>query len=95
MGKLALWILVAVAVVLLLRMLGSGKRGKVASRQAGKGNPGSATGRRDGAQDSEASGAGGELVMGCAVCGVHVPASEAVFARGKVYCGATHRDQDE
>ena len=34
-------------------------------------------------------------MMSCAVCGVHLPASDAVFARGKVFCGADHRDVDE
>ena len=35
-----------------------------------------------------------ELMMSCAVCGVHLPASDAVFARGRVYCGPEHRDAD-
>ena len=36
----------------------------------------------------------GELMMSCAVCGVHIPASDAVFAHGKVFCGPEHRDTD-
>jgi uncharacterized protein len=33
-----------------------------------------------------------ELMMQCAVCGVHLPGSEARFAGGKVYCSDAHRD---
>ena len=91
MGKLALWVLVAVAVMLLVRMLGPGKQRTRVDREGtgGKGSKGSEseTGQRRGNAD--------ELILGCAVCGVHIPSSDAVFARGKVYCGAEHRDQDE
>jgi hypothetical protein len=31
-------------------------------------------------------------MMSCTVCGTHVPASDALFARGKVFCSAEHRD---
>lgn len=90
MGKLALWVLVAVAVMLLVRMLGPGKRRVHDDRD----EPGG-TSRKPGAGDPEPRGKAGELMMGCAVCGVHVPSSDAVFAHGKVYCGTDHRDQDE
>jgi uncharacterized protein len=33
-----------------------------------------------------------ELMMQCAVCGVHLPGSEARFSGGKVYCSDAHRD---
>lgn len=33
-----------------------------------------------------------ELVLSCAHCGVHVPASEAITSAGAVYCCAAHRD---
>jgi hypothetical protein len=32
-------------------------------------------------------------MMQCAVCGVHLPGSEARFAGGRVYCSDAHRDQ--
>jgi hypothetical protein len=32
-------------------------------------------------------------MMQCAVCGVHLPGSEARFAGGKVFCSDAHRDQ--
>ena len=92
MAKLALWVLVVVAVMLLVRALGPGKR-RVGGRESGSG-PGSGAKPPD-PGDPQPRGNPGELMMGCAVCGVHVPSSDAVFARGKVYCGTDHRDQDE
>jgi hypothetical protein len=32
-------------------------------------------------------------MLQCAVCGVHVPGSEARFAGGRVYCSDEHRAQ--
>jgi hypothetical protein len=32
-------------------------------------------------------------MMQCAVCGIHLPGSEARFAGGRVYCSDAHRDQ--
>lgn len=93
MGKLAFWVLVVVAVMLLVRMLGPGKQRTRVDREGtggkGKGSKGSES------ETGERRGKAGELILGCAVCGVHIPSSDAVFARGKVYCGAEHRDQDE
>lgn len=34
-----------------------------------------------------------DVILACAVCGLHVPASEAVFASGRVYCSEAHRDE--
>lgn len=34
-----------------------------------------------------------DVILACAVCGVHVPASEAVFESGRVYCSESHRDE--
>jgi uncharacterized protein len=44
--------------------------------------------RRGGAErDAEA-----EAMVACAHCGVHLPRSDALAARGLHYCSATHRD---
>jgi hypothetical protein len=32
-------------------------------------------------------------MMSCAVCGVHLPASEAIFAHGHVFCCEEHLAQ--
>ncbi len=101
MGKIAVLILVVVAVMLVLRLIGNAKRrpdddpaktgqegqgGK--ARNHGRGDRGDG-GDRDERRDS------GELMMSCSVCGIHVPASDAIFARGKVFCSADHRDAAE
>ncbi|HLD14349.1 MAG TPA: PP0621 family protein [Burkholderiales bacterium] len=33
-------------------------------------------------------------MVACAVCGTHVPESEAIRANDKVYCGEQHRKMD-
>ena len=97
MGKIAIWILIAIAVMLVLRLIAGNKRrqdsvdGGAESGSKARGKSGR-PGARD---DAERGGHGGELMMSCAVCGVHLPASEAVFAGGKVFCGPEHRDVDE
>jgi uncharacterized protein len=92
MGKIAIWILVAVAVMLLLRLIGTGKRRGGGDRP----EPGSGASSRSATKDDvEPRGKAGELMMSCAVCGIHLPSSDAVFARGKVFCGPEHRDLEE
>jgi uncharacterized protein len=78
--------------MLVLRLIASSKQ-RAAGGGTDAGSPGKG-GRRRGADDGPPA-AAGELMMSCAVCGVHLPASEAVFARGKVFCGREHRDSDE
>ncbi len=90
MGKLALWIFVAVAVMLLIRLFGPGKR----RMRDELDEPDPPASKRPEAGDPQSRGKPGELMMSCAVCGVHLPSSDAVFARGKVYCGIDHRDQE-
>ena len=91
MGKIAIWILIAVAVMLLLRLIATAKR-RVADDNAPTVKGGSNV--SDSAED-ERQRTPGALMMSCAVCAVHIPASDAVFARGKVFCGQEHRDADE
>ncbi|MBA3477015.1 MAG: hypothetical protein H0T52_01220 [Lautropia sp.] len=94
MGKIAIWILVAIVVMQILRVIASHKR----KSDADAGTPGRVGGSRGpGKKDAEDAQprSGGELMMSCAVCDIHLPASDAVFARGKVFCGPEHRDLDE
>ncbi len=92
MGKLLVWVVLGIVILLLVRLLGPAKR---RARDADEGARGADTdGPRDAARggSGEAREAPRELMMRCAVCSVHVPSSEAVFAGGKVYCSAAHRD---
>jgi uncharacterized protein len=89
MGKIAIWILVAVAVMLLLRMIGTAKR----RAESDSSKP--ARSSRGGDKSDDPPATTGELMMSCAVCGMHMPSSDAVFARGKVFCSPAHRDQED
>src|SRR5690606_39271466 len=73
MGKIALWIVVIIVVMLAVRAM-KPRRGDDAA--AGGKRPGAG---RDGDRADQGEAARGELMMSCAVCGVHLPASDAVF----------------
>jgi uncharacterized protein len=91
MGKIAIWILIIIAVMLVLRLIAVKKR---PVDEDGK-EAGTTRRRRGSKDDIEPRGNAGELMMSCAVCGIHLPSSEAVFAHGKVFCGPEHRDVEE
>ena len=42
------------------------------------------------AQHSETSKNKGVMMLACAKCGLHIPATEAVRAHGKIYCCREH-----
>jgi uncharacterized protein len=69
-------IIIGVAVALLLWLLFGRASRGGQSRPRGNG----------GARDST------EEMVTCAHCGVHLPRSESVAARGLHYCGVAHRD---
>lgn len=83
MGKLFFWFIVGVLVMLLLRHFGTTSRLR---RQSGD----AAAGRVDASTQPAAT----DVILACHVCGVHLPAAEAVFAHGRVYCCDEHRQQD-
>jgi uncharacterized protein len=90
MGKIAIWILIALAVMLVLRLIATHKR-RVDDAETRPGQDGHKHSQQaDGGGEERRD--GGELMMSCTVCGIHIPASDAVFARGKVFCSADHRD---
>jgi uncharacterized protein len=57
------------------------------------GNP--RTVRRNGGGRPSATRGSAKTVVPCALCGLHVPESEALSAAGKYYCSAEHRDAAE
>jgi uncharacterized protein len=91
MGKVLAWIAIALLAWAVWRLVVISKRRAERARDAR-----GAAGRGD---DAGAAGTGGrrgdapELMMQCALCGVHLPGSEARFAGGRVYCSDAHRDQ--
>lgn len=88
--KYLIWIVLAIVIVLLIRALTPLKRRHRDAPGAGRdGNP-SADHRRDAADRRDTE----DLMMRCNLCGVHIPSSDAVFAGGRVYCSAEHRDTD-
>ncbi|WP_413893051.1 PP0621 family protein [Candidatus Skiveiella danica] len=52
-------------------------------------------GRANPPPEPPASGREAASMVACAVCGVHVPPSEAVAGRQGSYCSAAHRRQAE
>jgi uncharacterized protein len=96
-GKILFWVVILVVAYVVWHMMVASKRRVDRSREAaGRDGPDAGQGA---ANDGRGSKAGRlrapEAMMQCAVCGVHLPGSEAVYAQGRVYCSAEHRDQDE
>ena len=98
--KYLIWIGLFVIILLLMRLLSPVKHRGREEGNRGKGNQGPGRGGRaaadatDRARDADDRRDGRELMLRCNVCDVHIPSSDAVFARGRVYCGAEHRDAD-
>ena len=92
MGKFLVWVGIGLAAWVFWRFVLVGRRrvreeaARDASDEAGSG-PG--RGRAAGGGPRIAA---PEAMMQCAACGVHLPASEARFARGRAYCCDAHRD---
>jgi uncharacterized protein len=95
MGKVLVWVVIALVAWAAWRLfVVSQRRTQRARDAAAQATPGAAGG---GDADPESRGArrpgAPELMMQCAVCGVHLPGSEARFAGGRVYCSDAHRDE--
>jgi uncharacterized protein len=95
MGKLLTWVLIALAAWAAWRMWTISQRRAERARAKREAGDGAAATRGGDARPDEGTArvAGPERMMQCAVCGVHLPGSEARFAGGKVYCSDAHRDR--
>ena len=51
--------------------------------------------RRVGRQGTRPPAAGGEDMVQCARCGVHLPRSESVTTQGRFYCSQDHQRADQ
>lgn len=94
MGKVLTWIVIGLLLWLGWRLLVISKRrsNKPADESSSGEGQGSGAAHREEPADS-ARMPGPERMVQCAVCGLHLPASEGRFAAGKVYCSEAHRDQ--
>lgn len=93
MGKLLMWVAIGLAAWFAWRLFVISKR---RSERSAAEPDAEASGRRASEQDPspDAQRMGGpERMVQCALCGLHLPASEGRFASGKVYCSDAHRDQ--
>jgi uncharacterized protein len=89
MGKVFTWLAIGLVAWLAWRLVLAGRR-----RSARPSDPAGEVGAGgSGRDDTPERPATPELMMQCAVCGVHLPGSEARFAGGRVYCSDAHRDQ--
>ncbi len=97
MGKLLGWVLVGLLVWVVWRFMVISKRraeranaSKSASDSAGgEASPSSQGARRDTPVTDKTP----VMMMQCVVCGVHLPATDALFSGGKVFCSEAHRTQ--
>ncbi len=81
MGKLLLWGLVAMAILIFARLAAH----KAAGRQAAATQE-----RRAAASGAAKRDRRPEPMVRCAHCGVHLPYSEAVVVNGQPWCGPEH-----
>lgn len=88
MGKVLTWVLIGLILWGAWRLYTISQRRIERSRH----DAGAAGGPHDG--DGEPGRvAAPETMVKCAVCGLHLPGSEARWAAGRTYCSDAHRDQ--
>lgn len=94
MGKVLTWIVIGLLLWLGWRLLVISKRrsGRASGAPSAEGrDPSRAADAQD--QTDSTRMPGPERMVQCAVCGLHLPASEGRFAAGKVYCSEAHREE--
>ncbi len=86
MGKILLWVVVALLAWAGWRLWTISARRAQRARDAA-----SAATRAEGGKTASRRVGAPETMVQCAVCGVHLPGSEARFAGGRVFCSDDHR----
>ena len=84
--KIIFWMLVIVGAIMLVRRYGALAAAR-ARRDAQTASGQSA------ADAAPARPADADMMVACSVCGLHLPASEAIFVHGRVYCCEAHQAQ--
>jgi uncharacterized protein len=90
MGKVLTWIGIGLAIWVVWKLVLVSRRRAESAREARSAPP--AGGGEAGARGADRLDAP-ERMVECAVCGLHLPGSEARFGGGKVYCSDAHREQ--
>jgi uncharacterized protein len=93
MGKLLGWVLVGLLVWFVWRFMVISKRRAERANGGESPGPDAAPSSQGGRRDTSVSDKSPEMMMQCVVCGVHLPATEAVFSGGRVFCSEAHRKQ--
>jgi uncharacterized protein len=93
MGKLLGWVLVGVVVWFVWRFMVISKRRAELAKAAEPSGPDPTSSHQGERRDTPVTDKTPEMMMQCVVCGVHLPATEALFAGGDVYCSEAHRNQ--
>jgi len=90
MGKVLTWIVIGLVAWSIWRLLLISQRRAARSRSdPSAAGPGAADPRPREPERVAAP----ETMVQCAVCGIHLPGSEARYAGGRTYCGDAHRDE--
>lgn len=91
MGKLLLWFLIVLAVLIVWRIANTRAARREAGRNGAAGASGASGAGRGGAK-ARPSGtrAPAEAMVQCAHCGVHLPRSEALLVGGRIWCSQEH-----
>lgn len=84
--KIIFWMLVIAGAIMLVRRYGALAAAR-ARRDA------QAAGGQSAADAASARPADADMMVACSICDLHLPASEAIFAHGRVYCCEAHQAQ--
>ncbi|MCD0501570.1 PP0621 family protein [Bordetella petrii] len=79
MGKLLLWVVIILVVMVAARIIGA----RASARRNAPQSQARHQGRPPASQQSES-------MVRCAHCGIHLPRSEAVLLQGQVWCSHEH-----
>lgn len=85
--KIIFWMLVIAGAIMLVRRYGA-----LAAARARR-DAQAAAGQSAADAASPARPADADMMVACSICDLHLPASEAIFAHGRVYCCEAHQAQ--
>ena len=87
--KIIFWMLVIAGAIMLVRRYGA----LAAARARRDAQAAQAAASQSAADAAPARPASADMMVACSICDLHLPASEAIFAHGRVYCCEAHQAQ--